>query len=174
MAAVTICSDLGAQKKVCHCFHCLPFYFPWSDGTRSIIINSFKKKKPHPLALMFSQWSRIKWLPGVICPWEFSQVLVITSTGSSSLLHCIYTHMLPENICLKDFKSIDWTFFSQFLWELMLGKDMVRSSIAVPLVMMDKTVQKGLSRPPLIHRHFPSSRHFSGALGSHLQLQSSQ
>ena len=32
MAAVTICSDCGAQKnKVCHCF---PIYFPWSDGTR--------------------------------------------------------------------------------------------------------------------------------------------
>ena len=35
MAAVTICSDFGAQKnKVWHCFHCLPIYLPWSDGTR--------------------------------------------------------------------------------------------------------------------------------------------
>ena len=35
MAAVTICSDLGAQKnKVCHCFLCFPIYFPSSDGTR--------------------------------------------------------------------------------------------------------------------------------------------
>ena len=35
MAAVTICSDFGAQKnKVWHCFHCFPIYFPWSDGTR--------------------------------------------------------------------------------------------------------------------------------------------
>ena len=34
MAAVTICSDFGAQKnKVRHCFHCFPIYFPWSDGT---------------------------------------------------------------------------------------------------------------------------------------------
>ena len=32
VAAVTICSDFGAQKnKVCHCF---PIYFPWGDGTR--------------------------------------------------------------------------------------------------------------------------------------------
>ena len=22
------------QNKVCHCFHCFPIYFPWSDGTR--------------------------------------------------------------------------------------------------------------------------------------------
>ena len=35
MAAVTICSDFGAQEnKVCHCFHCFPIYLPWSDGTR--------------------------------------------------------------------------------------------------------------------------------------------
>ena len=28
MAAVTICSDFGAQKyKICHCFHCFPIYF---------------------------------------------------------------------------------------------------------------------------------------------------
>ena len=34
MAAVTICSDSGAQKdKVWYCFHCFPIYFPWSDGT---------------------------------------------------------------------------------------------------------------------------------------------
>ena len=32
MAAVTICSDFGAQKnKVSHCF---PIYFPLSDGIR--------------------------------------------------------------------------------------------------------------------------------------------
>ena len=35
MAAITICSDFGAQKKkVSHCFHCFPIYVPWSDGTR--------------------------------------------------------------------------------------------------------------------------------------------
>ena len=35
MAAITICSDFGAQKnKVWYCFYCFPIYFPWSDGTR--------------------------------------------------------------------------------------------------------------------------------------------
>ena len=35
MAAVTICSEFGAQEnKVWPCFHCLPIYFPWGDGTR--------------------------------------------------------------------------------------------------------------------------------------------
>ena len=34
MAAVTICSDFGAQEnKVLHCFHCFPIYLSWSDGT---------------------------------------------------------------------------------------------------------------------------------------------
>ena len=29
MAAVTICSDFGAQEnKVCHCFVCFPTYLP--------------------------------------------------------------------------------------------------------------------------------------------------
>ena len=35
MAAITICSDFGAQKnKVWHYFHCFPIYFPWNDGIR--------------------------------------------------------------------------------------------------------------------------------------------
>ena len=33
---VTVHSDFGAQEnKICHCFHFLTFYLPWSDGTRS-------------------------------------------------------------------------------------------------------------------------------------------
>ena len=32
MAAITICSDFGAQKnKVSHCFHCFPMYLTWRD-----------------------------------------------------------------------------------------------------------------------------------------------
>ena len=35
MAAVTICSDFGAQEnKVCHHFHYSPIYLPWNDETR--------------------------------------------------------------------------------------------------------------------------------------------
>ena len=31
MAAITICSDFGAQEnKVSHCLHCFPIYLPWS------------------------------------------------------------------------------------------------------------------------------------------------
>ena len=39
MAAVTICSDFGAQEnKVFHCFYCFPIYLLW------ILNDSFKKK----------------------------------------------------------------------------------------------------------------------------------
>ena len=38
MAAVTICSDFGAQKhKVWHCFHCLPIYLPWGDASIMVL-----------------------------------------------------------------------------------------------------------------------------------------
>ena len=34
IAAVTICSNFGAQEnKVCLCFHCFPIYLPWNDGS---------------------------------------------------------------------------------------------------------------------------------------------
>ena len=34
MAAVTICSDFGAQEsKVSHCLHCFPVYLPGGNGT---------------------------------------------------------------------------------------------------------------------------------------------
>ena len=37
-AAVTFCSDFGAQEdQVCHCFCCFPIYLQWSDGTRYMI-----------------------------------------------------------------------------------------------------------------------------------------
>ena len=42
MAAVTICSDFGAQEnKVRHCFHWFPIYLTWSDGTGYYVIFIF-------------------------------------------------------------------------------------------------------------------------------------
>ena len=39
MAAITICSDFGAQKnKISRCFHCFPIYMPWSDGPDAMIL----------------------------------------------------------------------------------------------------------------------------------------
>ena len=45
MAAVTICSDFGAQKnKVWHCF---PIYFPWSGGTGCEARGGGREDQPH-------------------------------------------------------------------------------------------------------------------------------
>ena len=39
MAAVTICSDFGAQEnKVCHCFHCFPIYWHEVMGPDAMIL----------------------------------------------------------------------------------------------------------------------------------------
>ena len=47
MAAVTICSDFGAQEaEICHCLHVFPFYLPSNNGAGchdlSFLIFSFK------------------------------------------------------------------------------------------------------------------------------------
>ena len=42
MAAVTICSDFGAQEnKICRCFYFFSFYLPWSDGTECQYLDFF-------------------------------------------------------------------------------------------------------------------------------------
>ena len=70
MAAVTICSDFGAQEnKVCHCFHYFPIYLPWSDGTGC-----------HDL---------IFWMLSVKPAFSFSSFTFIKRFFSSSLLSAI-------------------------------------------------------------------------------------
>ena len=60
MAAVTICSDFGAQEnKVCHCFHYFPIYLPWSDGTRC-----------HDLSFLnVEDWGGVNICPLLGCWW---------------------------------------------------------------------------------------------------------
>ena len=68
MAAVTICSDFGAQET-CHCFHSLPFYLPWSGGT-----------KPHDLHFLM-----LNFKPA----FSLSSLTFIKRLFSSSLLSVI-------------------------------------------------------------------------------------
>ena len=48
-------SPSAPQNKVCHCSHCFPIYFPWSDGTRCHDLHfwvlSFKPTFHSPLSL---------------------------------------------------------------------------------------------------------------------------
>ena len=54
LGAVTICGDFGAQEnKVCHCFHCLPTYLPWSDGTRVSLLYVWITETHHPSVFPF-------------------------------------------------------------------------------------------------------------------------
>ena len=54
-AAVTICSDFGAQEnKICLCFHFCPFYLPWSDGTGCLDLSFFNAEFFKPAVLLFS------------------------------------------------------------------------------------------------------------------------
>ena len=72
MAAVTICSDFGAQEnKACHSFHCFPIYFPWSDGTRW-----------HDMILVF-------WMLRFKPTFSFSSFTFVKRLFSSSLLSAI-------------------------------------------------------------------------------------
>ena len=76
MAAVTICSDVGAPKnKLWHCFHCFPIYFPWSDGTRCHDLRFFLMLSSKP-AFSLSSFTFIKRLFSSYLP---SAVRVVSS-----------------------------------------------------------------------------------------------
>ena len=66
MAVVTICSDFGAQEnKVSHCFHFLPIYLPWSDGTRCHGLSFFMNVEfQHTQCLLGSAFATdaMKWM----------------------------------------------------------------------------------------------------------------
>ena len=67
MAAVTICSDFGAQKnKVCHCFHCFPIYFPWSNGTAFIFYLSPQYTPAILWGFSFRLWNAKATTPSIL------------------------------------------------------------------------------------------------------------
>ena len=74
VAAVTICSDLGAQEnKVHHCFHFLPIYTPWSDGTDC-----------HDLSISSVQLLSRVWL--FASPWTSARQASLSIADSQNLL----------------------------------------------------------------------------------------
>ena len=75
MAAITICSDSGAQKnKVSHCFHCFPIYLPLSDGTRCHDL-SFLKLSFKPTFLL----SSFTFIKGLFSSSSHSAIRVVSS-----------------------------------------------------------------------------------------------
>ena len=78
MAALNICSDFGARKlRVCQCFHCLPIYLPWNDGTRWHDLRFLNMT----IKLTFSLYSSIKR--------HFSSLLSSISVVSSTYLRLL-------------------------------------------------------------------------------------
>ena len=61
MAAVTICSDFGAQEnKICHCFCFPPIYLLFSDGTECCDLSFLNVEfKPDFLLLSFTIIKRL-------------------------------------------------------------------------------------------------------------------
>ena len=61
MAAVTICSDFGAQEnKICRCFCFPPIYLLWSDGTECYDLSFLNVEfKPDFLLLSFTIIKRL-------------------------------------------------------------------------------------------------------------------
>ena len=90
MAAVTIYSDFGTQEnKICHYFHSIPFYLPWSDGTGCLILVflmlSFKP------AFTLSSFTPIKKLFSS----SSSSVIMVVSFASLRLLIFLLEILIP-------------------------------------------------------------------------------
>ena len=121
MAAVTICSDFGAQKN--KVYHSFPIYLPWSDGTRchdltflnvefkpTFSLSSFtfiKKLFSYSLSAIRVVWSA--YLKLLI----FLPAILIPACASSSLaFHMMYS-AYKLKISRMTIYSLD-VLFSQF------------------------------------------------------------
>ena len=118
MAAVTICSDFGAQKnKVSHCF---PIHLPWSDGTGCTF--TWREKRSYKLSITIA----IKYLPLYLPPQVSPFLTYFPSTPHHSKLiekvvHTIYTSSIiscsllsHSNMASSQSTSLKWLWYSRF------------------------------------------------------------
>ena len=98
-AAVTICSDFGAQEnKICHCFHFCPFYLPWSDGTGCHDLSFFNAEfqascftllfHPHQQPVVPLHFLQGVWLLNTLFPTTLSKHLLHSRQWFSNLSVC--------------------------------------------------------------------------------------
>ena len=94
------------ESKVCHCFHCFPFYLPWSDGTRCHDLHFFECRVlcqlfQSPLSL---HQEALEFLfvfchkGGIIC---ISQVIDSSPGNLDSSLCFIQLSILPDVLCTE-------------------------------------------------------------------------
>ena len=116
MATITICSDFEAPPKIV--WHCIPIYFPWSDGTRchdlhflniELYVNLFKHTYIHKSFLTQSTYEYHRQLIG--CTWCIDgrdvYVLATWITSNLILVVSVVTHKLNfYSIRLKAMKNL--------------------------------------------------------------------
>ena len=109
VAAVTIQSDSGTQEnKVCHCFHCFPFYLSGGNGTRCHDLHLWNVE----LAFSLSSFTFIKRL---FSSSSFSVLNVVSSAlifllailipaceSFSPAFHMMYSEISRMTICNLD------------------------------------------------------------------------
>ena len=101
--SIIICSDFGApQNKVCHCFHCLPIYLPWSDGTRCHDLRflnlEFQANFITPIKRLFSSSSFSAIKSGIIC---ISETGDISPSSLDSSLWFIQPGISHDVLCIE-------------------------------------------------------------------------
>ena len=113
MAAVTICSDFRAHKnKVSHCFHFLPIYLPWSDGTRCHDL-SFLNVEYFFYFILFFSFTILYWF-WHISKWIHHRYTCVPRPEPSSLLPP-HTIPLGHPSALSPFTFIKKLFSSSLL-----------------------------------------------------------
>ena len=151
MAAVTICSDFGAQKnKVWHCFHCFPIYFPWS-GYRYIILSDYflllfnwQVAKPHGL-----QHTRL--LCPSVSPGDCSDMFIELVMPSNYLTLCCPFLLLPSIFpSIRVFSNeltlcIRWPKYWNFSFSISPSNE-YSGLISFRIDWLDSLLSKGLPR----------------------------
>ena len=89
MAAVTICSDFGAQEEeICHYFHPFPFYLPCSNGARCHDLSFYLLSFKPAFSLLFTLIKRF------FSSSSLSAIRVVSSTYLR-LLMCLLPILIP-------------------------------------------------------------------------------
>ena len=87
MAVVTVHSDFGAQEnKICHCFHCLLIYLPWSEKELKGLLKKVKEES-EKAGLKFNIQKTKIMASGPITSWQIDGETVgskITADGDCS------------------------------------------------------------------------------------------
>ena len=88
MTSVTIHSDFVTPKnKICHCFHFIPFYLPWSGGTGAMILIFWMLNLRQLFLSLLSLLSRASLVPLHFLSLEWSVQFSHTVTSDSLWPH---------------------------------------------------------------------------------------